>query len=153
MPVFLATAATNFPIVAVLNSRIYLHLACDLILIFSRAFQEAIMTCRHQPQKEQLVSAAKNYRKHCNAVHSELKEGVPPDIYHIFRVEKVAAVVEKVIDKWTPIVIEGAGDRPAGKYGDEYCSSPGEKSSRLSESAETASISTASESKEDLSRH
>lgn len=30
-------------------------------------------------------------------------EGAPPDIYRIFRVERVAAVVEKVTDKWTPL--------------------------------------------------
>ena len=148
MPVFLATAAINFPVVAVLNARIYLHLACDLILIFSRAFQDAIMNCYSQPQKEELVSAAKNYRQHCSAVHSELKKGIPPDIYHIFRVEKVAKKVEEVIDKWTPIVIEGAGRKQADSFGAEHRPSMSERSSGLSEGDETGSISTASESKE-----
>lgn len=73
-------------------------------------------------------------------------------ILQIARVN-ITAVVEEVIDKCTLIVIEGAGDRPAGKYGDEHRSSLGEKSSRLSESAETAIISTAFKSKEDSSRH
>ena len=63
-------------------------------------------------QKEQFLSAARDYRSHCSTVHSSLKEALPTHIFDRNSLEGMAAVMGKVMDKWTPIMMAGAEDKP-----------------------------------------
>ena len=120
MPVFLASTVLNAPMVPVLNARVFLHLACDLILIFSRAFQAVSISCYTQPQKTQLEAAARHYRQYSKAVHADVKKMAPSTIFGVFKVENIRAGVEQVLQEWTPTVIEGAEKRPGGTVRAEY---------------------------------
>lgn len=132
MPVFLASSVLNAPMVPVLNARVYLHLACDLILIFSRAFQAASISCYTKPQKKQLEAAVRHYRQYSKHVHADVKKMAPSTIFGVFKVENIRAGVEEVLQKWTPAVIEGAGKPPAGNVRAEYRPSMGGGGTELS---------------------
>lgn len=115
MPLVLAPMAINALPMAHMNAQLFLLLAVDLILILSRAYQEAAMKCKGKPDANDVEEAALAYRQHFKAVHFEVKD-IVPDGFGVFRSGRVKARLEDLIDKWVSIVVEGVGSPPAGDY-------------------------------------
>ena len=63
MPVFLAAAALNVPLVIPATAQLLLMLSCDIILILVSAFKDCTQQCLGQPLKKDIEKAAVAYRR------------------------------------------------------------------------------------------
>jgi GTPase SAR1 family protein len=77
MPFFLVAGVINLPIAITATSRLFLMLSADLILILARSFKDARDRQVGQPREQELLAAAKDYRKHARAVHRAIGKLVP----------------------------------------------------------------------------
>lgn len=108
MPLFLIPMATNIPLVVLSTARLFLMLACDLILILTRAFREASLKSIAKPDRRDVENAAVEYRKHCHEVHRRIK-GTLPYFLKCFRVGDVELSVGNIIEEFKCKVLEGVG--------------------------------------------
>lgn len=103
MPIFLAAGAINIPLVVPATTRLFLILACDLILILCKCFEE----CRHtrvgQPRERELAKNAREYRWSgmSREVHAKVKDLVPRrNVIECYRTDKVRIGLQNIIDEY-----------------------------------------------------
>lgn len=109
MPVFLAAAVVNTPIVVPATAELLLMLSCDIILILVRAFKDCTHRCLSQPLKSDIEKAARAYRQFAKDVHREIKDLVPKfNIIKTFQTAKMQIGVEKILDKYRDLFIDQA---------------------------------------------
>lgn len=96
MPFFLISAGANVPLVVPTTARLLLMLACDLILMFSRGFQEASEKCNTPPQLVDLERAATAYQSHSPLVHKKIKALVP-GVSMCFRMDKIKLGIKEIL--------------------------------------------------------
>ncbi|KAK1506578.1 uncharacterized protein CCOS01_16437 [Colletotrichum costaricense] len=96
IPFFLISAGSNVPLVVPTTARLILMLACDLILMFSRGFQEASGKCNTQPQLADLEKAAAAYQAHSPRVHKMVKALVP-GVSMCFRMDKIKLGIKEIL--------------------------------------------------------
>ena len=75
--------------------------ACDLILILSRAFADTMEKCTGQPLKKDIKNAAHQYRQIAGNVHQRIKLLVPQyDVVKSFRVSVIKEKLIEIIDEF-----------------------------------------------------
>jgi hypothetical protein len=100
----------NAPIVVPATSRLFLMLACDVILILAMAFKDSTDKCIGQPLKKDIETAANAYRKISKRVHKKVKKVVPrTNMIKSFRISKVTREFEEIINEYKGLVTEGIG--------------------------------------------
>ncbi|KAF6841016.1 hypothetical protein CMUS01_03680 [Colletotrichum musicola] len=116
LPLILVPMVSNIPLVVPTTARLLLMLSCDLILIFSRAFNEASAKCRAQPGLQDIQKAASIYQSHSKAVHAEVKILVPKlakGMFKCYRTGEVELGVKEIIERFKTAVTEGVSTRAA----------------------------------------
>jgi hypothetical protein len=108
MPFFLIPMATNVPLVVLATARLVLMLACDVILILTRAFREAAVKSIAKPEKRDVENAAMEYRKHCREVHLRVKKALPHG-FKCFKIGRIEALMISIIEEFKCKVLEGVG--------------------------------------------
>ncbi|KAF8851319.1 hypothetical protein BDZ45DRAFT_730994 [Acephala macrosclerotiorum] len=111
-PVMVASGAINAPIVVPATTRLFLMLACDVILILIRAWKESTNKCIVQPLKRDIEQAAHAYRQISKSVHKKIKKVVPRhNIIKSFQANRVKESFEEIIysykDKFTSDIGQG----------------------------------------------
>ncbi|KAI0862785.1 hypothetical protein F4860DRAFT_522773 [Xylaria cubensis] len=119
LPFFLIPMATNAPVVLQATSRLFLKLACDLILIFTRAFKETALKCIGQPEKRDVEVAARAYRQHYREVHRAVSKAIP-NLLQSFQVGKVTVKIRGLLNNYKHVVTEDFGTPPAGRIRAEF---------------------------------
>ncbi|KAL9594238.1 MAG: hypothetical protein Q9219_007140 [cf. Caloplaca sp. 3 TL-2023] len=119
IPVFLAAGLINFNLLIPATAALVLMLACDIILILSRAFKDCSHKFIGQPLKQDIEKATKAYKAYASEVHSEIKRSLPKsDILKVFQATKVKLKLEKIVEKYTRIFVEDVNPaddrRPSG---------------------------------------
>ena len=106
-PVPLATAPVTIPLAVPATSRLYLMLACDLILILVRSFKEAAERRIGQPQDRELSDAARAYRLLAKDVHAEIANVVRKrNFIASYRVDRIQGRFEEIVTKYREQVEE-----------------------------------------------
>ena len=119
IPVFLAAAALNVPLVIPATAQLLLMLSCDIILILVRAFKDCTHQCLGQPLKKDIEKAAVAYRRFSTQVHQEIKDLInKSNFVKSFQVAKVHVGVQKIINKYTKLFVEESGTG-ASRFGSE----------------------------------
>jgi hypothetical protein len=106
MPLFLIPMATNVPLVVLATTRLVLMLACDVILILTRAFREATLKSVAKPDKRDVENAAIEYRKHSHEVHCRVKKGLR-NFLKCFKIGQVEILLDNIIEEFKWKVLEG----------------------------------------------
>ncbi|RYC65740.1 hypothetical protein CHU98_g413 [Xylaria longipes] len=132
LPFFLIPMAANAAVVVQATARLFLKLACDLVLIFTRAFKETALKCIGQPEKRDVEVAARAYRQHYREVHRAVKK-VAPSLLQSFKVGKVTVGITELLNNYKHVVTEDIGSPPARRIRTELL--------RMSYSASTLSLS------------
>ncbi|KAL0764341.1 hypothetical protein CaCOL14_013183 [Colletotrichum acutatum] len=96
IPFFLVSAGSNVPLVIPTTARLMLMVSCDLILVFSRGFQEASGKCNTQPQLADLEKAAAAYQAHSSRVHKRIKALVP-GVGMCFSIDKIRVGITEIL--------------------------------------------------------
>ncbi|KAJ8123639.1 hypothetical protein O1611_g9544 [Lasiodiplodia mahajangana] len=115
LPFFLVPMAVNGPAVVQATARLFLKLACDLILIFTRAFKDTTFKCIGLPEKRDVEVAARAYRHHYQEVHKAVKKAIP-NLVQTFQVGKVTVKINKLLDDYKHKVTQDIGSPPADKF-------------------------------------
>ncbi|KAK1759979.1 hypothetical protein QBC47DRAFT_458153, partial [Echria macrotheca] len=98
MPFFLIPMVANIPAVVPATTRLFLMLACDLILVLTRAFQESVKRCVGQPLERDVERAAVAYRAYCGRVHDEVRRLVRRNVVDSFKTERIAAGIRDIVE-------------------------------------------------------
>lgn len=107
MPVFLAAAAVNIPIIIPATAELLLMLSCDVILILIKAFKDCTHQCLGQPLKQDVEKAAQAYRHFAKQVHEEIKGLISKyNIIKVFQIAKIRIGVERILEKYTQLFNE-----------------------------------------------
>ena len=112
-PVVLVSGAVNVPLAVPTTTRLMLMLACDVILILTKAFKNCTDKCLGHPLKQDIEQAAREYRSVSKQVHKRIKRLIP--LYNpvkSFQAEKVKIGFEKVIEEYRDIFVEGVTSKP-----------------------------------------
>lgn len=107
---FQVPMVANIALVVPIAARLMLMLSCDLILIFSRAFNEASAKYRAQPRPEDIQMAAKAYQSHSKAVHAEVKILVPKltrGMHKCYKTSEIELGVREIIEEFKFAATEG----------------------------------------------
>lgn len=109
MPIFLASAVINVPLVVPATTRLMLMLASDLILILTQAFKKTAFTCVGQPLVKDVEQAAIRFRPLSRKVHKEVMELVPKrSLVKSYRVNNVRLGLEKILNRYKEHLMEDA---------------------------------------------
>ncbi|CCT76258.1 uncharacterized protein FFUJ_14106 [Fusarium fujikuroi IMI 58289] len=108
MPFFLLPMATNIPLVVKATARLVLMLACDVILILTRAFREAAVKSITKPERRDVENAAVAYRQHCHQVHLRVKNALS-NVFKCYQTGQVETMMTQTIEKFKCTVLEGVG--------------------------------------------
>lgn len=101
MPFFLIPMAINIPAVVPATTRLFLMLACDLILVLTRAFQESVSRCVGQPLERDVESAAVAYKAYYKSVHDEVRRLVPRrNVVASFRTDRISEGIKGIVGKY-----------------------------------------------------
>lgn len=118
VPAFLVTGAISLPLIVPATCRLFLTMACDLILVLVRSFKEATFRDSGQPTERDVTAAARNYRirGYSELVHSDVKKLIPRrSLSASYKCEKVRVGVEAIVESYKDELV-GDGDVPhAGK--------------------------------------
>lgn len=97
-------------------------LACDLILVLTRAFQEAAAKCVGQPLKRDVEMAAVAYgQRYCREVHDRVRRLVPRlKVLRSFRTDAIAAGVAEIVQEYKSKVVQDVGAVPAASAPSSY---------------------------------
>ena len=110
MPVFLASGMINAAIVIPATMRLFLMVACDVVLILTRAYKDASAQCLLHPDKAGVEAAAFHYRDISKHVHKELKKLAPKsNVFKSFQTMRVKSGFSQVLEKYRKIFLEGVG--------------------------------------------
>ncbi len=122
MPFFLIPMAVNVAAVVPATTRLFLMLACDLILVLTRAFQEAAAKCVGQPLKRDVEMAAVAYgQRYCREVHDRVRRLVPRlKVLRSFRTDAIAAGVAEIVQEYKSKVVQDVGAVPAASAPSSY---------------------------------
>jgi hypothetical protein len=105
---FLGVGIISAPILVPIVARLFLMLACDMILILVRAFKDSTKKCIGQPLKEDIEVAACAYQQISKAVHKRIKKAIPRhNVVKSFHTSKVKTTLEEIIGKYKALVMEG----------------------------------------------
>ena len=109
-PLFLAASAINIPFVVPATARLVLMLACDMILILSRAYKDCIDRSVRQPLTQDIDRAAIAYRRISKVVHREIKDLIPQtNVIKTFRAAKILVEFREIVEKFKVQFTEGIG--------------------------------------------
>lgn len=107
LPFFLIPMAANVPLVVPAAARLMLMLACDLILIFTRAFREASSKCITQPLVADLEKATNTYRAYCKEVHMRVSALAPRNsVFRCFQFSNIELGINEIIKDFKKRVVE-----------------------------------------------
>ena len=110
MPVFLAAGVINAPIVVPATTRLFLMLACDVILILVKAFKDSTDKCVGQPLRKDVEFAALEYRKISKMVHKKIKKVIPRrNMIKSFQANRVHEQFTAIVAEYKALVTEGIG--------------------------------------------
>ncbi len=105
---FLGIGIIGAPMIVPVVARLFLMLACDVILILVRAFKESTKKCIGQPLKKDIEVAASAYRQISKAVHKRIKKAIPRrNVVKSFQTNKVKSTIEEIIGEYKSLVMEG----------------------------------------------
>ena len=100
-PIFLASGFINMTFAVPATARLFLMLACDVILILTRAFKACTDKCLGQPLKKDIENAAFAYRNISRAVHRAIKDLLPRvNFIGAFKAKKIEAGFEEILEKY-----------------------------------------------------
>lgn len=140
-PFFLVPSATNIPLVVPATARLILTLSADLILILTGSFTAASQRSVGQPLDTDLEAAACAYLPFTKEVHRKIIDLIPKgDVGACFRIEKVRAGLEEVIECYRSKVVNGIAANRTGRFTDckdESRSSMDSSNSSLGEKKES----------------
>ena len=106
MPVFLGTTAVTLPLVVPATTRLMLMVACDVILILTRAFRSTTLTGVGQPLQHDVEMAARAYRSMCSKVHKEVMAVIRKrDVIKAFKYHDVQAEFAGLVHKFKEEVL------------------------------------------------
>lgn len=109
-PVVVIPMVVNIPLVVPTTARMFLMLACDMILILTRAFTEASAKCIGQPLKQDVEKAVLDYRQWYRGIHAQVKGLVPKmNVIKAFRTGDVEVGVRKIVEEYKAKVVDGVG--------------------------------------------
>ena len=122
LPFFLIPMAINFAAVVPATTRLFLMLACDLILVLTRAFQEAASKCVGQPLKRDVEMAAVAYgQQYCSEVHDRVRKLVPRlKVLKSFKTDMIAAGISEIVQEYKKKVIQDVGAPPSASAPSSY---------------------------------
>ncbi|OJD36050.1 ras gtpase [Diplodia corticola] len=106
-PFVLVPTAVNIPIVVPATARLLATLTVDLILILTRAFQEAADRNVGEPFKRDLQAAARAYRTLAPEVHREISGLLPrANVSAAFRSETIKIGLEQLIEEYKGRIVD-----------------------------------------------
>jgi hypothetical protein len=109
-PLLAASGVINAPIVVPAITRMFLMLACDVILILVRAFKDSTTKCIGQPLKKDIEVAAHMYRQISKKVHKKINKAVPRhNMIRSFQTNRVRQHFEEVVGKYKELVTADIG--------------------------------------------
>ncbi|KAK4561601.1 hypothetical protein LTR86_004280 [Recurvomyces mirabilis] len=109
IPAWAVTGTINTSYVVPATCRLFLIMACDLILVLARSFKEVTFRASGQPNEKDVGAAARNYRVrgYAQHVHSELKKLVPRrNMLASFKPETIRVGFEKVLANYKDRLME-----------------------------------------------
>jgi hypothetical protein len=110
VPLLATSGVINAPIVVPAITRMFLMLACDVILILVRAFKDSTNKCIGQPLKKDIEVAAHMYRRISKKVHKKINKAVPRhNIIKSFQTNRVRQHFEEVVGKYKELVTADIG--------------------------------------------
>ena len=119
MPVFMVAGALNVPLVVPTTARLFLMLACDVILILTRAFKQCADRCVGQPHKRDVEMAAFAYRDISKKVHRKIKDLIPPhNLIKSFQAGRTMTGFQDIVEKYKRKFVEGVGTGSKSKVSD-----------------------------------
>lgn len=105
---FLGVGIISIPILVPAVARLFLTLACDVILILVGAFKDSTKKCIGQPLKKDIEVAACAYQQIYKAVHKRIKKAIPRrNVVKSFQANKVKSAFEEIIGEYKALVMEG----------------------------------------------
>lgn len=137
MPFFLLPMATNIPLVVKATARLVLMLACDVVLILTRAFREAAVKSITKPERRDVENAAVAYRQHCHQVHLRVKNALS-NVLKCYQTGPVETLMTQTIKEFKCTVLEGVGALLPHNFKRDYSEKEGaysDSSSILSDSS------------------
>lgn len=114
VPAFLVTGAISLPLVVPATCRLFLTMACDLILVLVRSFKEVTFRDSGQPTEKDVATAARNYRirGYSEHVHADVKKLIPRrSLSASYKCEKIRVGVETIVERYKD-ELAGDGDIP-----------------------------------------
>ncbi|KAI9158009.1 hypothetical protein HJFPF1_05994 [Paramyrothecium foliicola] len=105
MPILVIPAVINIPITVPATARLMLMLACDLIIVFSRAYNESSVRYITQPRIKDLRSAVDDYQNYYRKVHDSVASLAPRrNLVGFFRTklieEKMIGIIKDFRHQW-----------------------------------------------------
>ena len=100
-PLFLASGVVNMTFAVPATARLFLMLACDVILILTRAYKSCTDKCLGQPLKKDIENAAFAYRNISKEVHRAVKDLLPRvNLVGAFKAKKIEIGFEEILEKY-----------------------------------------------------
>jgi hypothetical protein len=110
-PVFLASGVINAPLIIPATTRLFLMLACDVILILVRAFKASTDKCIGQPLQRDIEKAAYDYCKISKAVHKRIKKVVPRhNMIKSFQANRIKLSLDEILAEYKELFTKGMGE-------------------------------------------
>lgn len=105
-PLMVVPAMVNIPLVVPTTARMFLMLACDMILILARAFTEAFNKSIGQPQKQDVEKAVLVYRNSCRVIHAKVKSLVPKgNVIKAYKIGDVEIGLRNIVEEYKDKVV------------------------------------------------
>ena len=131
-PVFLASGIINMTFAVPATARLFLMLACDVILILTRAYKACTDKCLGQPLKKDIENAAFAYRNISKGVHRAVKDLLPRvNFIGAFKAKKIEIGFEEILEKYKREFTEEVGTVPSYSVSKSSTPSVSSASNRL----------------------
>ena len=116
-PIFLASGVVNMTFAVPATARLFLMLACDVILILTRAYKACTDKCLGQPLKKDIENAAFAYRNISRSVHRAVKDLLPRvNFIKAFKAKKIEVGFEEILEKYKREFAEELGTIPTYNF-------------------------------------
>ncbi|KAI6896472.1 hypothetical protein KC318_g10053 [Hortaea werneckii] len=120
LPIFLATSLINWPILVPATMRLYLMLSADLVLILTRSFKDAADRNIGQPRQQDLLAAAKHYRKYAKDVHAHIGRQVPRrNVLKCYKTTEISRMFRELVESYRVKMLEPETSAPSVDYKEE----------------------------------
>lgn len=104
MPVWVVTGSISMPVIVPATARLFLTMACDLILVLIRSFREVTFrNSEGQPTERDVSAAARIYRikGYSHHVHKDVKKLVPrKNLAASYKYERIQRTVEDMMEQY-----------------------------------------------------